>query len=152
MRFIIFTSLAILLFGCAQPKYINVVSDSGQQNMGEEASDACLQQFTKSNLCLVWKWENKPTSQSYGSFIFKTYRLNLLDQTPLEVDLIAQPEVILWMPSMGHGSTPTITTRVDVGSYRVTNVFFTMPGEWELRLQVKNGTEVLDEANISINF
>jgi hypothetical protein len=53
---------------------------------------------------------------------------------------------------MGHGSTPTTTTRVDVGSYRVSNVFFTMPGEWELRLQAKNGTEVLDEANISINF
>lgn len=87
-----------------------------------------------------------------GNLIFKTYRLNLLDQTPIEVDLFATPQVVLWMPSMGHGSTPTQTAWADQGTYRTTNVFFTMPGDWEIRFQVKNGSEVVDETRVRLVF
>jgi hypothetical protein len=87
-----------------------------------------------------------------GSLIFKTYRLNTLDQTPIEVDLKSTPQVVLWMPSMGHGSTPSQTVRVDEGTYRTSNVFFIMPGEWEIRIQLKSGGEVTDETRITLVF
>lgn len=101
---------------------------------------------------MLWYWEVKPTAQSQGSLIFKTYRLNNLDQTPVETDLAQRPEVILWMPSMGHGSTPTQTTRLDVGTYRTSQVYFVMPGEWDIRFQVKNGSEVVDATEVHIVF
>lgn len=50
-------------------------------------------------------------------------------------------EVILWMPSMGHGSAPTQVQRATDslgqilnGVYDVKNVFFIMDGDWEVRV------------------
>ncbi len=52
--------------------------------------------------------------------------------------------VKLWMPSMGHGSAPTkIQKLLDgrgeavLGTYQVSNMYFTMPGQWEVRITVK---------------
>lgn len=142
-----------LASGCAKPKYINEVVSGAGENLGQEVqAGRCEIQFSTSSLCLVWSWGLKPTSESEGTLIFKTYRLNNLDQTPVETDLIGLPEVILWMPSMGHGSTPTRVERLDVGTYRVNQVFFIMPGEWDIRFQVKNQQQVLDAAQISLSF
>lgn len=50
-------------------------------------------------------------------------------------------EVVLWMPSMGHGSAPTQIQRVldsngeiMAGIFHVRNIYFTMGGEWEVRV------------------
>jgi hypothetical protein len=138
--------------GCAEPKYV-ISNEEGPNKPGlQESKSNCQISFSNSGLCLTWYWETKPTSTKPGSLIFKTYRLNLLDQTPIEVDLESTPQVVLWMPSMGHGSTPTQTARVDRGTYRATNVFFIMPGDWEIRFQVKNGATVIDETTISLVF
>lgn len=63
--------------------------------------------------------------------------------------------VTLWMPSMGHGSAPTmIQNAVDangqsiIGAYQVRNMYFIMPGEWDVQvsLTLPNGqteTQVL---------
>jgi len=138
--------------GCAEPKYVRDSNTSNDGTNAQESKADCQVSFTNSGLCLTWFWEKKPTSTEMGSLIFKTYRLNSVDQTPIEVDLTSIPQVVLWMPSMVHGSTPTQTARVDEGTYRTTNVFFIMPGDWEIRFQVKNGTEVIDETHISLEF
>ncbi len=142
----------LLLVGCAEPKYVRETQSPPAENSEQESKADCGTVFTKSNLCLVWYWEKMPTEKNMGSLIFKSYRLNALDQTPIETDLSFLPQVVLWMPSMGHGSTPTQTSRIDVGTYRSTNVFFIMPGEWDIRFQVKNATEVVDETQISLVF
>jgi hypothetical protein len=137
---------------CAEPKY---VKESGLDNSSQTAQEAkvdCSVSFANSGLCLYWYWEKKPTSSDMGSLIFKTYKLNALDQTPVEVDAVQIPNLILWMPSMGHGSSPTKVNRVDVGTYRASNVFFIMPGEWELKFQIKIGTEITDEVKVNITF
>jgi hypothetical protein len=50
-------------------------------------------------------------------------------------------EVVLWMPSMGHGSAPTQVERaveangnLIPGVFNVRNVYFIMGGEWEVRV------------------
>jgi len=146
-----FCALVLLgLMGCAEPKYVKGTDATSDGTIAQESKTNCSITFSQSGLCLTWFWEKKPTSTEMGSLVFKTYRLNLVDQTPVEVDLVSNPTVVLWMPSMGHGSTPTLTARVDEGTYRATNVFFIMPGDWEIRFQVKNGTEVIDEANVKL--
>lgn len=141
----------IVLSSCAKPKYVNE-TPANQDPNAQEAQADCSTQFQISETCLNWYWEQKPTSQQPGSLVFKTYRLNTLDQTPVELDMEQTPSLILWMSSMGHGSTPTQTSRVDVGTYRASNVFFIMPGDWQLKFQIKNGTEILDEAQVNIIF
>lgn len=152
----IYFNLAFTVFvfflGCAQPKYIQSSDKNENVEKAQETALDCNYTFSKSGLCLNWYWELKPTSSKMGSLIFKTFRLNSFDLTPIEVDLAETPQVILWMPSMGHGSTPTQTERLDVGTYRAKNVFFIMPGEWDIEIQIKNGTEVTDESVVSLEI
>jgi len=53
-------------------------------------------------------------------------------------------KVTPFMPSMGHGSSPTQIERVldeqgrvVTGSYLVKNIYFTMPGDWEVKVKLK---------------
>lgn len=43
----------------------------------------------------------------------------------------------LWMPDMGHGSSPVTLTAFGVNKYKVTQAFFIMPGTWEVRIAFK---------------
>lgn len=149
-RILIIFSCSFVLFACAEPKYIQK-NGTDQTNSQQSQSD-CSVKFTVSQLCLSWQWEKRPSAQEAGQLVFKTYRLNSYDRSPIMIDLSEVPQTLLWMPSMGHGSTPTQTERIDVGTYRAKNVFFVMPGEWDLHFQIKNGTTVLDEAIDSLVF
>ncbi len=148
----------ILLFffgvvGCAQPKYERVDpaprSDPAQtQNLSN-----CAVTFQELEYCLLWAWEKLPTSSEQGVLIFKVVRPSLLDGSAIPVDLESViPNVVLWMPSMGHGSTPTKTVRVDTGSFRTSDVFFIMPGQWEIKFQFKSGDEVVDESIVPLSI
>ncbi len=140
------------LIGCAEPKYETVQqTPSGNTSQSQKVTD-CEIRFQASGHCLLWQWENLPTSTQVGSIIFKVVRSNALDDSPIPVDLNSVPTLVLWMPSMGHGSSPTTVEQVDTGSYRAKNVFFIMPGEWEMRFQVKDGSTVQDEALVTLTF
>ena len=52
-----------------------------------------------------------------------------------ESDLV---EAKLWMPSMNHGSSPIKVVRLGAQMVRLESVYFIMPGDWELRLVIKN--------------
>ncbi len=153
---VLLTLFSILIslswMGCARPKYVQESTDSNNGSFEQGTKANCSITFSQSHLCLSWYWEQKPTSKEMGSLIFKTYRLNTFDQTSVPVDMPIVPTLVLWMPGMGHGSTPTQTTRLDVGTYRASRVFFIMPGEWNLQFQVQNGNDVTDEAKVSFTF
>lgn len=145
-----------LLVGCAQPKYVQESGATENKIAQEENKADCSILFAESKNCLTWYWEKKPTSSQPGSLIFKIFRQNQFDQTPIELDTLQVPEVVLWMPGMGHGSSPTQTTLLDVGTYRASNVFFIMPGQWEIRFSVKENdqpnSKQLDGAVVAITI
>ena len=120
---------SILLFGCAKPKYENIISNNNDSSIPGQKLTNCSVRFQNSGHCVTWSWEQAPTTSQPGVLIFKILRPNLLDDSAIPVDTVTTPVVLLWMPSMGHGSTPTTVSKVDIGSYRVSNVFFIMPGE-----------------------
>lgn len=53
--------------------------------------------------------------------------------------------VDLWMPSMGHGSSPVVIKKLGTGIYDVSEVYFIMDGDWQLRLRLKNGSTLIEE-------
>lgn len=142
---------ALFLAACARPKYVEAAA-SGPVGAGEQTAADCPARFQNSQNCLSWVWETKPTSRTSGRLVFKIYRLNLFDRSAVPVDPILPPSLLLWMPGMGHGSSPTQVTRLDVGTYRADQVFFVMPGEWELRFQLKDGATIQDEAVVNLVF
>ena len=145
--------LMIALMACAQPRYVKAedVGSNGEQTHSDTKADLTLG-FQHQALYLSWYWETKPTASAVGSMIFKTYRPNQFDQSVVLTDLPGDVNVLLWMPGMGHGSSPTKVQRLDVGTYRVTQVFFVMPGEWEIHFQSKAGNVLNDEIVVNLTF
>lgn len=136
---------ALILAACAKPKYETVINSIGGGEKLEKVSD-CRLKMPNTGYCALTVWEKAPAAKEAGILTLKIVRANALDDSPVLVELASPPAVILWMPEMGHGSVPTKVERVDQGSYRVSNVFFVMPGTWEIRIQIKNGNVVQDEA------
>lgn len=144
----------VFLQACAQPRYENVIQNpnEGMGSGPQEKASACQLKFNNSGYCISWSWEKTPTESDKGSLIFKIYRGNLYDDTLVMIDPVSTPKVILWMPSMGHGSSPTKVERLDVGTFRANEVFFVMPGDWEIRFQIKEGANITDEAIVSLSI
>lgn len=143
----VLVAAAILLTACAEPKY---VTQAGPAKPGQKGEAEKAELGAGGSVWLTW--EKFPTSEDFGSFIFKTGRENSADKSPLPQDLEGEIAVVLWMPSMGHGSSPVTVTKLDTGTYRADRVFFTMPGDWEIRIQrIVNGAAV-DQAVIALRF
>jgi hypothetical protein len=86
-------------------------------------------------------WEQGP--QGTGESIMRIEFMNGATHAPTEIKSV--PSVSLFMPDMGHGSSPTALQRVldergqvKVGVYRVLNMYFVMAGNWEVRVQLNN--------------
>lgn len=138
-----------VLAGCVDPKYLPAES---AQNVLQHGAATCSLQFQKSGVCIDWKWEKLPTETEMGALYFKTYRKNTVDGSAVLLDQAVTPAVALWMPSMNHGSSPVSTWREDIGTYRAKDVFFIMPGDWEIKFQLKDDTQVIDEAVVPLTI
>lgn len=137
-KLLLFITVAALA-ACAEPKY-SVPTEAPAPGQKTAALRATWPQSQKQ----IWlEWETKPGNEEFGSFLLKIGRANLADQSALPEDIDGEVAVVLWMPSMGHGSSPVTVTKADVGTYRASRVFFSMPGDWEIRVQhISNGAVV----------
>lgn len=112
-----------LAIGCANPKYLD---DTFQLPQGSDARP-CAQMIA--NICTDIIWSQGPSSQGESRFDIK-----FESELPKSVAL----EVILWMPSMNHGSAPVTVKRTSDSSFEATKIFFIMPGDWEVRIVLKD--------------
>ncbi len=149
---IIILSCTIVLLACAKPRYENININNNETSLPAQKLSDCPLRLKNSGYCVTWAWEQKPMGSQAGSITFKILRANLLDQSIMPADITQDVTVLLWMPSMDHGSTPVKVSKVDTGSYRATNVRFVMPGDWEIRFQIKDGNNIQDEAIATILF
>lgn len=150
-HFVLIAVFTVSITACARPIYEEkIVANNGQSNA--ESTAACDIKFKTSGNCVSWKWEKMPTSSIQGAFSFKIYRQNAYDNSAVLLDPDFMPSVVLWMPGMGHGSSPTSVKQLDVGTYMTENVFFVMPGQWQIKFQIKNGSAIVDEAIVDVEI
>lgn len=143
----IFSAVYVIFsLSCAKANYQEASSDLTQLNAQNQK---CASQLSAAGLCVDLVWEQLPTMQDRGVFRLNFYKA---DSPLVMVEPALTPHVLLWMPSMGHGSMPVKVEKVSEGMYRVTDVFFVMAGEWEIHVQQKDGKTVLDEAVIPFVF
>lgn len=150
--------ISLFVISCAKPNYQDPVAAANNKPPAndEKPTDpnkppaqtdpnkpkACEIFFTQKRLCLDFKWKQKNVGEQLGLIELKFY----IQETPQTfVDPELNVAVVLWMPSMGHGSTPVEVTKIKTGEYEASNVFFIMPGEWEVRVQLKKDKEVVDQ-------
>lgn len=115
---------------CARPNYATNENATGLS--GKPSGSICSATLP-SSLCVKVTWETWPTESTFGSFVF------LISDLKTNVLAVAPPQsvsVALWMPSMGHGSSPVTVEQVAPGIFRAKKVFFNMKGDWEIRFLV----------------
>jgi len=144
MKIIFLAFFSLLMLNCARPNFKDMALLDPNKKL-----ENCSLQFSNLKTCLQVQWETPPTTKAYSSLI-----LNFIDAQGEGVDLEtlheAQLKVILWMPSMGHGSSPTKIEKLASGSYRISRIYFIMPGDWEIRFQLSKDTQLLDQEKIEL--
>ena len=159
----LFFIFASLIFGCAKPNYQNppaVVEPQNTDNPDGETPEEpsptpvppkppvkCKHVFEATQTCLNYKWTKSATATEMGSIELFFAEINK-PLTPIELNYDAA--IVLWMPSMGHGSRPVSIEKLSNSKYSATKIFFIMPGEWEIRFQLKSNKEVVDEYIVKI--
>lgn len=139
----------LTLISCADPQYANL-SNNPQKNQDDKIG-TCVAKFS-SGICLNYTWEKLPTENDFGILNFKTFIKNSVTNNIELIDLPIKPSIVLWMPSMGHGSSPVTIEHIETGIYRATKVFFIMSGSWQIRFQLKDRNEIKDQIIIPFNF
>lgn len=149
--------LCLFLMACAKPNYQDLapqVQDSTpqgekptQDQNQDQGSEQCKLFFKVKRLCLKYEWLAKPKKvEDEGLIEFKFY----VQEKPTEyVDLDPKDvSVIPWMPSMGHGSSPVTIEETKPGVFRAKEIFFIMPGPWEIKFKLEEEINVVEKINI----
>jgi hypothetical protein len=73
-------------------------------------------------------------------------------------DLNGQPQdhtpvaVSLFMPKMGHGSSPVTIDSLGLARFRVSKAYFVMPGQWEIRIAIEDNNDHQETAAYSVTI
>ncbi len=139
-KFLILALAVLALAACAKPNYLSPQT----QELADvaESPKACSQQLVSQQRCYSLVWQNVPQESQAASFVLNFY--SLFD-SGLPLDPLDTLTVTLWMPSMGHGSSPVRLKKISDGVFLVDRVFFIMPGEWEILIRFKKGEELIEQ-------
>lgn len=120
--------------------------------------ELCPLQFKKAKVCGVVSWTvppkavEMPTEKDKAEFVISFYEMKNPElRKPVQVDSLG---VKLFMPSMGHGTLPTQVSQVEdsgkpvIGKFKVSDVYFSMPGAWEIRFELKKAKGVTDRVKM----
>lgn len=159
--FIYSVTACLFLAGCARPNYqkqqttalpnIETPAQTDQENSNQNnqastheppISTTCSLYFPYTKLCAELIWEKQPTDSETGSF---TLQFQDTHHQPTALEAGLSLAIYLWMPSMNHGSSPMQIQQIGPGLYKVNRVYFIMPGQWDLHIQLKMNEQVQDE-------
>ncbi|MNL39189.1 hypothetical protein D3C87_1614540 [compost metagenome] len=121
----------------------------GQPTTPIEKPQGCDVWFAHHGICgtINFLKDVKAYQDSPFQILFTDLNLNPVDHPPVFIDL--------WM-SMGehggHGSAPVTTTKIQNGIYRAENVYFVMPGSWQVRVTVGHGSSHAETDFYTINI
>jgi hypothetical protein len=134
-------SLLLLNFACARPNY----DDTGRNPASEQECS-----LNNAKLNFHFYWIHRPQSESEEG----TFFLEFFD--PSDPSHMLDPKeslsVSLWMADMGHGAPPVKVERQGLGQYNVSRAYFSMHGNWQIQVQLKNGAEIVDQVNVQERF
>lgn len=147
----------IFISGCARPNYVNLQGNSAQNKISEFSFN-CDVTLNKIGSCLQLIWREDIVVGKPTKLVIKSFRPNKYDGSAVIESLPIQSnndfKLILWMPSMNHGSAPTRLElpQLDTGTYLFSNLNFIMSGLWHLEFKYYQSGDLIDEGKIEINI
>jgi hypothetical protein len=142
MKFVLLMAL-LFLTSCGESPLFNHKTEASFSHSAYFAV-ADANRFSKTDYSFTINWDKAP-AMGENKFILRTWNKNSGTINGPYQDLPADFFSYLWMPAMGHGSVPFKFKKIATGEYEVSNVYFIMGGDWQLHLQLKNGSQVIDE-------
>lgn len=133
------------LTGCAHPNYEDGILAPGNPDKKTEAE--CPLHFVKANLCAKIVWKTSLTEKTGAIFELTSWDpLTATTNGPYSDMPNTKWAISIYMPSMGHGSSPVKISSLSSGVSEISKVFFFMPGAWEVRFQLIDTTnQVVDQ-------
>lgn len=107
--------------------------------------------FKKAKFSFALSWQEGP-QMGASRFLIRAWNQSSGSINGPYQDFPKTLNVFLWMPAMGHGSAPVKLKRLDDGEYEVSEVQFIMGGKWEIKFQLKDGSQVFDEAVVTVTL
>jgi hypothetical protein len=144
--------------GCLQSPLLNHANADQvrSERNGFTATAPCALELAKESLCVSVEWLKAPTAEEQGEFILRFWSKDQGSEKGPFVDPAETTGlsvgVKLWMPEMGHGSSPVQVVEQAPGVYAVQNVFFVMSGDWQVFIQLKKDRQVIDQAQFDYQF
>lgn len=138
-----FLILLLSFYSCGKSPLL--MKKANEETQGQTNLES-TKKFTTTGHSLELVWLSPINSTEAGHFLLIT-KINAKAS-----DLPANFSLFLWMPSMGHGSSPVTIKKMATGVYDVTDVYFIMDGDWQMRIQLKNDSSVLEEIHFSYNI
>lgn len=109
---------------------------------------ACTLSFPKEGLCASLTWDAALTDDGENSFVLRFWAAG----TEQFQDVDGSVNIQLWMPDMNHGSSPVTVTAKGNGIYEASRVYFVMPGDWDVRVQIKRNKKIVEQAVLSVHL
>lgn len=112
----------------------------------------CELEFPQAGLCASFEWGGELTSEDDMTATIKFWsRADGSAAGPYR-DADGEVAVQLWMPDMNHGSRKVTVQAQGEGIYSATRISFSMPGKWEVRLQIKKNGHVHEQASFLVHL
>lgn len=148
--------------GCLSPILTHAESQNNTQPESVHGSRSladCDVTFKTQGLCASMDWVKYPDEGKMGAFTLRFWQVGQGNASGPYFEPTFPIFVRLWMPSMGHGSSPVeVSPSHDSnglaipGVYDVTRVFFVMRGDWEIQVQLQNDTRTIEQASFSVKY
>ena len=116
------------------------------------APGACPLEFPKSGLCASLSWDTALSSDAENRATLRFWDKASGTAAGPYRDVDGEVAFVLWMPAMGHGSSPVTITPQGAGVYSATRVYFIMPGAWDVRVEIKKNHQLFEQTSLSVNL
>ena len=133
--------LLLFLFtfsSCGKPPILNKTSVNSSEISGGSLLN---EQFPNKNISFSINWLSNPNLDDLSSFELKLSKQLSQNQVL---------SIYIWMPEMGHGSSPVVIKQVNSTDYNVYELAFIMPGLWVLHIEILENNKVIDQWQKSI--
>lgn len=136
--------LAVALVGC--------LADADELKFQSKSpSGECPLFYPRADLCASITWDVAPTNEIDGELTLRFWSASEGTPSGPYVQPSQTPFVKLWMPDMGHGSSP-VKLALEGDAYKAVDVHFVMGGNWEVWVQLKNASTVVEQAKIDVSL
>jgi hypothetical protein len=138
MRYRTLIFFCFMLTSCGKSPLFNKL----KKNVQEVSGNVLLsEQFPNQQVEFELNWTTPPSLDEMGAFEISLKNPLAANQTL---------NAFIWMPEMGHGSSPIEINQVGPTHYSFTEVAFIMPGTWILHVEIVENNQVVDKWQKSI--